>query len=160
MGLVAHDILPIKVDGITYGWLAVTPLTPLYPDNVPTHVYFGILGDIKWMQVSDQNLHIQMNYIKERLGKPWEGEPEYYTPEKYNGPDNKYAIDINHFLGYLKTTRYNQIKGSVVDEALVSNNYFWLYKKFHREFGCDQKVKYQKKQITEKKNDQTVLSGV
>jgi hypothetical protein len=103
--------------------------------------------------------------VKQRLGKPWRDSsgvvrPDYYTPEQYN-LNNPYAIDMDNFLGYLRTVRYNQIKTSVVDEALVSNNYFWLYMKFHKEFGCDQREIVLKKQIAKQDtNSSLIRSGL
>ena len=161
-GMISIDTLPLKVDRVSYGLPDVTHQKALTVGNTPAHVYFGVLGDIQWIQISDKNLHTQLNYVKERLGRPWkdsQGLPvlDYYTPERYDGSDNPYAIDMAHFLGYLKTVRYNEIKDSIVNEALVSNKYFWLYMKFHREIGCDQRVIALKKQISSKKNQQDIL---
>jgi len=119
------------------------------------------MGDIRYLQVSDFNLYNQFNHVKNRLGKPWKDDqgivrPDYYTPEQYN-VDNPLAIDIDNFLGYLKSGRYNQIKDSVINEAVVSNKYFWLYMKFHREFGSDQLVISLKDRIEKNKTDANTL---
>jgi len=163
-GFIALDILPIKIPGVSYGIPNVYPQTQLYSDNIPAHVFFGILGDISWVQISDKNLHAQLNYVKERLGMPWKNDlgivvPDYYTPEQFN-VNNPYAIDLDNFLGYLRTVRYNQIKNSVINEALVKNKYFWLYMKFHKEFGCDQRVIALKKQISQKEQDSGLLEDL
>jgi hypothetical protein len=163
-GFISLDILPLKIAGVSYGIPDVYPQTQLQSDNIPAHVFFGILGDISWVQISDQNLHTQLNYVKERLGMPWKNDlgivvPDYYTPEQFN-VDNPYAIDIDNFLGYLRTVRYNQIKNSVINEALVKNKYFWLYMKFHKEFGCDQRVIALKKQISQKEQDSGLLEDL
>jgi len=149
-GFLSCGVLTLKVPSIETGALDATSYT-LASNNTPAHVYFGILGDIKFIQVSDQNLHVQYNYIKERLGMPWADsqgklKQDYYTPENYN-ENNPCAIDLSNFLGYLRTGRYNQIKNSIVNEAIVSNKYLWLYMKFHKEFGCDQRAKMLKDAI-------------
>jgi hypothetical protein len=142
-GFLSCDVLPIGIPSVDTGRLNPA-LYSLASNNTPAHVYFGILGDIKFVQISDNNLHIQYNYIKERLGMPWRDSQgnldyDYYTPENFN-ENNPTAIDLNNFLGYLRTGRYNQIKNSVVNEAVISNKYLWLYLKFHKEFGCDQRA--------------------
>jgi hypothetical protein len=161
-GMLSTDVVPIKVDGIIYGLPNTLPQTQLEPDNKPAHVFFGILGDIRWVQISDYELRTQYNYVKERLGMPWKNDsgivqPDYYTPEQYN-VGNPYAIDLDNFLGYMKSVRYNQIENSVINEALTQNKYFWLYMKFHKEFGCDQRVKALTKQIADQENDSEILS--
>ena len=164
-GMTSIDIVPLKVPRVTYGLPEIISQKQLTTGNTPAHVYFGVLGDIQWIQISDKNLHSQLNYVKERLGQPWrdsQGNPllDYYTPERYDtrpGYDNPYAIDMANFLGYMRTVRYNQIKDSIVNEALVSNKYFWLYMKFHREIGCDQRAIALQRQITSKKVDQDIL---
>ena len=167
-GMVQIDILPIKVEAVDYGLLEITPQTQMVTGNTPAHGYFGILGDIQWIQISDQNLHVQLNYIKERLGQPWKDAQgnvllDNYTPERFDtrpGYNNFYAIDMSNFLGYMKTVRYNQIKNSFVNEAIVNNNYFWLYMKFHKEFGCDQRVIALQKQIASKSQDQETIGDL
>jgi hypothetical protein len=149
-GFLFCDVLPIEISSVGTGRLNSEGYS-LVSNNTPAHVYFGILGDIKFIQISDQNLHIQYNYIKERLGMPWRDSQgnlmyDYYTPENYN-ENNPTAIDLNNFLGYLRTGRYNQIKNSVINEAIVSNKYLWLYMKFHKEFGCDQRANMLKNAI-------------
>jgi hypothetical protein len=167
-GMVQIDILPIKVEAVDYGLLEIAPQTQMVTGNTPAHGYFGILGDIQWIQISDQNLHVQLNYIKERLGQPWKDAQgnvllDNYTPERFDtrpGYNNFYAIDMANFLGYMKTVRYNQIKNSFVNEAIVNNNYFWLYMKFHKEFGCDQRVIALQKQIASKSQDQETIGDL
>ena len=161
-GMTSIDILPVKVVDVTYG-LPDTTTTPkqLTTGNTPAHVYFGVLGDIQWIQISDRNLHTQLNYVKERLGKPWKSSTgqilyDYYTPERYD-INNPYAIDLANFIGYMRTVRYNQIKDSVINEAVVSNKYFWLYMKYHREIGCDQRAKALAKAISSRQTDQDML---
>lgn len=161
-GFLSCDILPVKITAIDRGNLAIADYT-LSVTNQPAHVYFGVMGDIRFVQISDYNLHTQYNYIKERLGKPWKDDQgdivyDYYTPETYN-ENNPYAIDFDNFLGYLRTTRYNQIKNSIINEALVQNKYFWLYMKFHKEFGCDQRVITLKNQIEKRDQDINLLNG-
>jgi hypothetical protein len=155
-GMISIDTLPLKIASIDHGFLDSTPQKQLTQGNTPAHIFFGVLGDIQWIQISDYNLHVQMNYIKERLGQPWGGQPDYYTPETYN-INNPYAIDNANFLSYMKTVRYNQIKSSIINEAVVANKYFWLYMKFHREFGCDQKAIALAKEIVSRANDQNIL---
>ena len=65
---------------------------------------------------------------------------DYYTPETYN-ENNPTAIDLDNFMGYIRTGRYNQIKNSINNEGVIDNKYLWLYMKFHKEFGCDQRAK-------------------
>jgi len=160
-GLVYIETVPFKVTSVPYGLIAETTNQALAAGNTPAHGYFGVLGDINWMQISDHNLHVQLNYIKDRLGQPWKNsqgvvQPDYYTPEQYN-ENNPYAIDIDNFLGYLRTTRYNQIKNSMVNEAVVQNKYLWLYLKFQKEFGCDQKVIALQKQIKKQEKSASLL---
>jgi len=149
-GFLSCDVLPLKITSVDTGKLNPSEYN-LTSGNTPAHVYFGILGDIKFIQISDHNLHIQYNYIKERLGMPWKDSQgnityDYYTPENFN-ENNPTAIDLSNFLGYLRTGRYNQIKNSVINEATVSNKYLWLYMKFHKEFGCDQRANMLKNAI-------------
>ena len=160
-GFISCDVLPIKVDLVTTGILNSAVYT-LTSGNTPAHVYFGMMGDIKFVQISDHNLHMQYNYIKERLGMPWRDEQgnldyDYYTPETYN-ENNPCAIDLNNFLGYLRTGRYNQISNSIANEGIVSNKYLWLYMKFHKEFGCDQLSLTLKNRIQSGNTDMNVLN--
>jgi hypothetical protein len=162
-GLLSCDVLPIKITSKTYGRLNAQ-LYSLVSNNTPAHVYFGILGDIRFVQISDHNLHIQYNYIKERLGMPWADasgnlDYDYYTPETFND-NNPCAIDTKNFLGYLRTGRYNQIKNSVIKEAIISNKYLWLYMKFHKEFGCDQRANMLKKTIDKGNTDIGTLNQI
>jgi hypothetical protein len=173
-GMTSVDVLPIKVVDVTYGLPEIIPLKQLTTGNTPAHVYFGVLGDIQWIQISDRSLHIQLNYVKERLGKPWKSNTgqilyDYYTPERYDtrsptvddpGYDNPYAIDLANFIGYMRTVRYNQIRDSVINEAVVSNKYFWLYMKYHREIGCDQRAKALAKAISSRQTDQDTLGDL
>jgi len=156
-GFLFCDILPIKIESVDVGILR-SGIYNLTSNNTPAHVYFGILGDIKFVQISDNNLHVQYNYIKERLGMPWKDaqgnlEYDYYTSENYN-ENNPTAIDLDNFLGYLRTGRYNQIKSSIINEGVIDNKYLWLYMKFHKEFGCDQRAKMLEDAI--KKGDQDI----
>ena len=162
-GFLSCDVLPLIVPSTTTGSVNMDTYN-LTSSNTPAHVYFGIMGDIKFVQISDFNLHVQYNYIKERLGMPWynlEGELDYdyYTPETYN-ENNPTAIDLNNFLGYLRTGRYNQIRDSLADEAIVFNKYFWLYMKFHKEFGCDQRSKTLKDAIEKGNTDMETLNQI
>ncbi len=163
-GLLKQDILPMIVEGVTYGWLEKKKIALTYT-NVPEHVYFGVLGDIKWVQISDHNLHIQLNYVKQRLGQPWKDSsgivrPDYYTPESFNSADNKYAIDADHFLNWLKSTRFLQIKNSIINEGIIQNKYLWIYMKLHKEFGCDQRAIALQKRIATGESDQSVMEGL
>jgi hypothetical protein len=159
-GFVSCGVYPMTIDSVIMGSPGMQT-SILYPDNIPAHVYFGILGDIRFIQISDYNLHAQYNYLKERLGMPWRDEQgnlkyDYYTPENFN-ENNPCAIDLSNFLGYLRTGRYNQVKNSMVNEALPANEYLWLYMKFHKEFGCDQKVNMIKKAIQNGDFDMSTL---
>jgi len=160
-GMLGVQVLPIKVGTVSYGLPLQTSQALTY--NEPSHVYFGALGDIKFVQISDYNLHVQTNNVKRRLGKPWTVDGvlqlDHYTPERYDDPSNANAIDMAHFLGWLRNTRYTQIKDGVVNEALVSNKYLWLFMKFHREFGCDQRASQLRKRIAEGKDDQERLGA-
>jgi len=155
-GMLGVQVLPIAVSTVPYG----VPLeqSQALPFNDPTHVYFGVMGDIKFVQISDHNLHIQLNNVKRRLGKPWEDETDNYTPETYN-TNNPLAIDMDNFLGWLRDTRYTQIRSGIMDEALVSNKHLWLYMKMHREFGSDQKAYQLRKRIESNKDDWDTIHG-
>lgn len=162
-GFLSCDVLPLVVPSTTYGELNIGTYN-FRSNNTPAHVYFGVLGDIKFVQISDHNLHMQYNYIKDRLGMPWTDGTgniayDYYTPETYN-EDNPCAIDLKNFLGYLRTGRYNQIKNSLVNEATVANKYLWLYMKFHKEFGCDQRAKALKSMIEKGETDLSTLNQI
>lgn len=163
IGFLSCDVLPIKIPSVGYGKLNFQSYN-LITGNVPAHVYFGVLGDIKFVQISDHNLHIQYNYLKQRLGMPWTDsqgnlEYDYFTPENFN-ENNPTAIDLSNFLGYLRTGRYNQIKNSLINEATVSNKYFWLYMKFHKEFGCDQRAIMLKDTIEKGNTDISTLGQI
>jgi hypothetical protein len=162
-GFLSCDVLPLKISSVDTGKLNPSEYS-LASGNTPAHVYFGILGDVKFIQISDHNLHTQYNYIKERLGMPWKDSQgnldyDYYTPENYN-ENNPTAIDLSNFLGYLRTERYNQIKNSVINESIVSNKYLWLYLKFHKEFGCDQRANTLKDAIEKGNSDIETLGQV
>lgn len=158
-GMLGVQVLPIKVGTVPYG----VPMeqSQALPYNEPTQVYFGVMGDIKFVQISDQSLHVQVNNVKRRLGKPWTVDGvvdiDHYTPERYDDAGNLSAIDLNHFLGWMRDTRYTQIRDGVINEALVSNKHLWLYMKFHREFGCDQRAYQLRRRIAEGKTDQTTV---
>lgn len=153
-GMVGVQVLPIKVSAVPYG--VPEESSQALPYNEPSHVYFGVMGDIKFVQVSDHNLHTQLNNVKRRLGKPWEGETDYYTPERYD-ENNPNAIDSKNFLGWLRNTRYAQIRRGVVDEALVSNKHLWLFLKMHREYGADQRAYQLRKRIESNEDDQRTV---
>jgi hypothetical protein len=162
-GFLSCDVLPSIIPSIIRGRLDAKTYS-LVSNNTPAPVYFGVLGDIKFVQISDKNLHTQYNYIKERLGMPWRDEQgnlkyDYYTPENYN-ENNPCAIDVDNFLGYLRSGRYNQIKNSMVNESIVSNKYLWLYMKFHKEFGCDQRANTLKDAIEKGNTDIETLGQV
>lgn len=154
-GFISCDVVPLKSSLVLNGLLkdGIYSLST----NTSAPVYFGILGDIKFVQISDYNLYKLYNYVKDRLGKPWEGEEDYYTSEKYN-INNPISLNMNNFLGFIKYTRYNQIKESIVDENIIFNKYLWLYLKLHKEFGCDQRIKILKEKIEKDKNDTEMLS--
>jgi len=161
-GMLGVQVLPIKVDAVPYGLPLEQSQALTY--NQPPHVYFGVMGDIKFVQISDHSLHVQLNNVKRRLGKPWTingtVEDDHYTPETYSETSNYNAIDMAHFLGWLRNTRYLQIKDSVVKEALVSNKHLWLFMKFHREVGCDQKAYQYRKRIEATKESRRGLLSV
>jgi hypothetical protein len=162
-GFLSCDVLPLKIPSVGYGRLNKSTYN-LNTVNTPAHVYFGVLGDIKFIQISDYNLHVQYNYLKQRLGMPWTDsqgnlEYDYFTPENFN-ENNPTAIDLSNFLGYLRTGRYNQIKNSLINEATVSNKYFWLYMKFHKEFGCDQRANMLKDAIEKGNTDISTLGQI
>jgi hypothetical protein len=96
-----------------------------------------------------------MNAVKRRTGMPADG----YTPEDYTGPQYPLALDNSHFMSWLRVTRYKQIRDSVVNEGQVSNQYFWLYMKFHKEFGCDQRVIALTKRTLQNEDDQATLTS-
>jgi len=177
--------------------------------NPATKVYFGIMGDLKYIQISDYDITILMNSAKKRMAKPW---PDY-TPEGeiqdwfetdsgyknvhmrnlenrviaplvyesgisqdlkkegvlvedgvYNEDDGVHAgyplgLGTEDFLRYLKYDRAGQIRTSIINEQIVNNKYTWLYLKFHKEFGCDQKVKALTKKIEDDANDAAALGG-
>ena len=170
-GFRSVDVLPIKVLGISYGALRDT--VPVKASgNEPTHVNFGFLGDIRFYQISDFNLYTELGNIKQRLGKPWLKEDGTFEDDWYNdinyyydyygrtgeGTDgNPIAIHSQKFLGYMKNTRFNEIKKSIQDEQLVGNKYLWLYLKFHKEIGCDQKARDLFKRIQEDEEDSETL---
>lgn len=156
-GMVGVQVLPIKVNTVPYG--VPEESSQALPYNEPSHVYFGIMGDIKFVQVSDHNLHVQLNNVKRRLGKPWQEETDYYTPERYD-ENNPNAIDSKNFLGWLRNTRYSQIRQSILDEELVSNKHLWLFLKMHREYGADQKACQLRKRIESNKDGQMVIRDV
>jgi len=162
-GFLGSNVLPMKVGGVYYGTLA-SVVEKVLPYNTPWKVYFGVLGEMKFIQVSDYNLHTQLNWIKNRLAQPWKNEfgivvPDYYTPQNYS-EDNPYGLDFDNFLNFIRNVRYNQIKESIENEAIIQNKYFWLYMKFHREFGCDQRVKALQDQIEKNQQDTEIIGDV
>ena len=171
--------------------------------NEATKSYFGIMGDIKYVQISDYNLTTLLNSSKKRMSKPW---PDYtpvnevqdweingegimknilmtdlpnrlfspfiyetatdgitedikrslilvedgvYTSEDGVHGDYKYGLATEEFLKYLKFDRTKEIRNSIISEQVVDKKYLWLYLKFHKEFGSDQRVKYLRKRIIE-----------
>jgi hypothetical protein len=167
------DVLPIKIDGIPYGSLNTKTDTNMV-GNPPTNVFFGVLGDIRFYQISDANLYNQLSIIKRRLAEPWRNpdgtviNPDYYNDQDFyesfkgNSADpydfgNVHAIYKTKFLDYIKTTRFKQLKESINEEQLINNKYLWLYLKFHKEMGCDQRVKAYFKKIKTDESDTTIL---
>jgi hypothetical protein len=170
-GLRSIDVLPIKVAEAVYGPLSVVSSLGVI-GNVPTHVYFEFLGDFRFYQISDYNLFAELSTVKQRLAKPWKNsegvfEDDWYNDTNYNydfygrvdetADGNTTALHIEKFLGYLKNTRFNEIKNSISSEQLINNKYLWLYLKMHKEIGCDQKVKAYLKKIKEDENDANLL---
>jgi hypothetical protein len=173
-GILKMDIALLPVEGITYGKLRlrsknetdptlVTEVTFIDlvvndPEVLNTHVYFGFLGDVRFYQISDYNLWKQYILIKRRLGLPWNKVddafvPDYYVPnDKYNFSSYDYTLNLvnnGKFLSYLKYQRFGELADSLRFEDLYNNKYLWLYLKFHKELGCDQKVKALTKKIAE-----------
>jgi len=200
-GLLSINILPLVRRGFGKLGITRTPEVSMYK-NKAFKAYFGVMGDIRYFQVSDYDLTILLNSAKKRMSKPWID----YTPEEetvdyfYNkeqqlknvfmsnlpsrliaplqyenvGEDlkremaleedgiyNDYPLGLGteNFLRYIKFKRVGQIREGIVNEQLVSNKYLWLYLKFHREIGCDQKVKYLTKKIEEDEEDASNIGG-
>lgn len=169
-GLRDIDVLPIAVPGVLYGALADVEETES-DGNDPTHVHFGFLGDIRFYQISDFNLYNELSMIKQRLAKPWKKSDgtfeddwyndlnfydNYYGNSAYSGVapvNNSIGLSIDRFLGYLRNSRFGEIRNSIQSEQLINNKYLWLYLKFHREMGCDQKVRDYLKKIKEDEDD-------
>jgi hypothetical protein len=150
-GLTKLTVHAIRVDGVPHG--VPLQVSQTLSMNDPYHVFFGIMGDIKFVQISDYNLYTQLNHIQKRLGEP----ADNYTKIAHDGEDNEFAISKNRFLDYLRTTRYNQIKSSISNEQIPQNEYLWLYLKFHKEFGCDQRVNTLTKQIAKNDIDKSTI---
>jgi hypothetical protein len=165
------DVLPIKIPGVSYGRL-LAPASVTGYRNAPTHAYFGFLGDFKFTQISDYNLFTELSTIKQRLAKPWKDENGSFEDDWYNNQNysldfygrtdssadgNTTALHIEKFLGYLKNTRFSEIKNSISQEQLINNKYLWIYLKMHREIGCDQKVNGYLKKIKEDEKDAAQL---
>lgn len=162
-GMISCGVLPLRLETSTEG---VPGEMKISLDNEvnPVPVYFGILGDIEFIQISDANLRKQYNAVKERLGKPWadaEGNLliDYYTSEMFN-ENNPYALDMKNFLGFLKDVRYRQIKESVEKEKLILNKYMWLYMMHHKEYGCYPKAKMIKEQIEKQEKNVEMLEDL
>jgi hypothetical protein len=165
-GILNMDVAIIPAQGISYGKLrlrnkSVDPnsdaassvssinLSLNDPEVLNTHVYFGLLGDISFYQISDYNLWKQYILVKRRVGLPWNKVndsfiPDYYVSnDTYNFSSYDYTLNLvqnGKFLDYLKHVRFGQLANSLKLEDLYNNKYFWLYLKFHKEIGCDQKV--------------------
>jgi hypothetical protein len=165
-GILNMDVAIIPAQGISYGKLrlrnkSVDPnsdaassvssinLSLNDPEVLNTHVYFGFLGDISFYQISDYNLWKQYILVKRRVGLPWNKVndsfiPDYYVSnDTYNFSSYDYTLNLvqnGKFLDYLKHVRFGQLANSLKLEDLYNNKYFWLYLKFHKEIGCDQKV--------------------
>ena len=165
-GLRSIDVIPVPVDNIVFGRLQLTDSTTS-DGNEATHVYFGFLGDFNFYQISDYNLFTELSRVKQRLGKPWKDGSGNFVDDWYNNINyyndfygrtgvadgNTIALHIDKFLGYIKNTRFNEIKTSINDEQIINNKYLWLYLKLHREIGCDQKVRDYLKRIEEDEED-------
>jgi hypothetical protein len=69
--------------------------------------------------------------------------PDYYVPNSdYSFGNFEYSLNLvenGKFLYYLKYQRFSEIINSLNSEDLYNNKYMWLFLKFHREIGCDQK---------------------
>lgn len=153
-GFVSCGVVPLNFTSISKGYLNNASYT--LSSNEAATVFFGILGDIKFIQISDFNLYNNYNYVKDRLGKPWEGEEDYYTPERYD-INNPIALNKNAFINFIKYARYNQIKESIIGENLIFNKYLWIYLKLHKELGCDQKIEILKEKIKKDTQDTDIL---
>lgn len=201
IGFLSINILPILRRG--FGKLGIVGPVDMH-QNEATKSYFGVMGDIRFLQISDYDITILLNSTKKRLSKPWatdttdwftddSGEyknvlmrnlfnrkiaplvyddvPETLKQEMtlvedgvYNSGDgihNGYSLGLGteDFLKYLKFERAAQIKNSIISEQIISKKYLWLYLKFHREFGCDQKVKAITRRLEEDGKDLEALNG-
>jgi hypothetical protein len=179
-GILRMDIALLPINNITYGKLRLrSKSNSIDPNNAgktnsiylymndpedPTmkvHVYFGFLGDIQFYQISDYSLWKQYILIKRRLGQPWKDSSDQVITDKYV-PNNEYDFEsyeytLNQvkngkFLYYLKYKRFGELINSLNYEDLYNSKYMWLFLKFHKEIGCDQKVIALEKKINE---DQT-----
>jgi hypothetical protein len=209
-GFLSLNVLPILRRD--FGKLGVISATDM-SQNDATKAYFGIMGDIKYLQISDYDITILLNSAKKRMSKPW---TDYTPPEErqdwflsdggilknlhmrdlpnreiapliyeteadgvsedlkkemtlvedgvYDDSDNVHkgnplGLGTEDFLRYLKFDRADQIRKSIIAEQILSNKYLWLYLKFHREFGSDQRVKYYTKKIEQDGEDAQYLEG-
>ena len=209
-GLLSINVLPLKVRD--FGKLGTTPKRDMYT-NEETKSLFGIMGDVKYVQISDFNEVVMLNSIKRRMAKPWldytpQGESTdwFYTREDgqdilknvhmrslknrriaplaydtgidenlrawftlvedgvYNADDKIHYDEVlglasDRFISYLKEDRIGQIRSSFIEEQIMKNKYLWLYLKFHKEFGCDQRIKALKKKIEDDANDADNMGG-
>jgi hypothetical protein len=182
-GSLYMDVAILPANDVTYGTLRLrdkdetdprraAPIDDitLYsndPEALNTHVYFGFLGDISFYQISDYNLWKQYILVKRRLGLPWYKVNDsyvkdyYVSNDLYKFSDYEYTLNLvqnNKFLYYLKYRRFGELADSLNFEDLYNNKYLWLFLKFHRELGCDQKVLALTKKINEDSQKAKLLS--
>jgi hypothetical protein len=168
-GILKMDVALFSIPGVPYGTLrnrskasglpedsASTvneiELDTNDPETGGNHVYLGMLGDVRFYQISDYNLYRQYVLIKRRLGLPWDGQGDdyYVSNDLYKFEDFFHCLHENdQFLTWLKFTRFAQITDSIQFERLVQNEYLWLFLKLHKELGCDQRVQYLTKKTEE-----------
>lgn len=182
-GSLFMDVAILPVENIVYGKLRLRNKSETNPAKVSdalsiglytndpetqgTHVYFGFLGDISFYQISDYNLWKQYILIKRRLGLPWTKVEDSYVPDNYVSNDSykfsdyEYTLNLvqnGKFLSYLKNRRFKELADSLNLEDLYNNKYLWLFLKFDREVGCDQKVIALTKKINEDGQKAKLLS--
>jgi hypothetical protein len=152
-GILNMDIALLSAGSVSFGKLQAVSKNLGVNDpesaGLNTHVYFGFLGDIRFYQISDYSLWKQYILIRRRLGMPWYKDnngnflPDYYVPNSdYSFGNFEYSLNLvenGKFLYYLKYQRFSEIINSLNSEDLYNNKYMWLFLKFHREIGCDQK---------------------
>ena len=148
-GLLEKGVIAIQVNDNVYGRPEESSKKVSTEGSYrPHNVYFGILGDIEFVQTSDINIYRQYNWVKKRLGKPWSGEEDYYTREDYSSKENNpHALNSDRVYKYIKQDRMSEVKSSIEEEKLIINKYLWLYMMHHKEFGCYPKALALRNQI-------------